>query len=216
MKLTKEEVRLREFSWIDFTNHRMKPEELREMFEWAEAMWLHSGDPKAPHVELTAGNHSDGFIDTLRALRFSNICYAAAQALATKIRDEYKGPIDWVIGSDHEGAVFSQNVALWLHAQHDFTEKGPDKSQTWKRFQIKEGEVVLQVEELMTTAATFNEVRKGVREGNEMPVIFAPVAGVLVHRSDVWQIEDTKIIPFVHYDIKVWSPTECPLCKCGS
>lgn len=216
MKLKKKEVWFRDISWIDYTDHRMTPDQLREILEATEAMWLHSGDPKAPHAELISGNHSDGFIDTLRALRYSNICYATAQALAEKIRDEYKGPIDWVIGSDHAGAVFSQNVALWLNAQHDFTEKGPDKSQVWKRFQIKEGEVVLQVEELMTTALTFGEVRKGIREGNEVPVTFAPVAGVLVHRSDVWQIEDTRVVPFDHYEIKVWPPTDCPLCKGGS
>ena len=216
MKLSKKEQRLRDISWIDYTNFRMTEAQLREILEAAGALWLHSGDPKAPHAELTSGKHSDGFVDVLRALQYSGICYAAGKALAAKIRDEYKGDIDWVVGSDHAGAVFSQNVAVWLGAKHDFTEKGSDKSQLWKRLNIKEGEVVLQVEELMTTALTFNEVRKGIREGNGAPVTFAPVAGVLVHRSDVWQIEDTKIVPFVHYDIKVWEPDRCPLCIGGS
>ncbi len=74
----------------------------------------------------------------------------------------------------------------------------------------------MQVEELMTTSDTFWRVRNGIRAGNGSQVTFAPVAGVLIHRSDVWQIEDTKIVPFVHYDIKVWEPSECPLCKAGS
>ena len=210
------EKKLREIAWIDFTNHRLTEEGLREILEVADALWLHSGNWKAPHAELTSGKCSDGFVDVLRALRFSNICYVAAQALSQKIRDEYKGPVDWVIGSDHAGAVFSQNVAIWLNAQHDFTEKGEEKLQNWKRFKIKPGEIVVQIEELMTTALTFQEVRRGVRAGNETEVTFAPVAGVLVHRSNVWQIEDTKIVPFVHYDISVWEPANCPLCKEGS
>ncbi len=216
---------LRGMSWIDYSNRRLTELELREMLEVADALWLHSGDPTAPHAELTSGKHSDGFVDVLRALRFTNISNIVAQALAGKIRDAYKGPIDWVIGSDHAGAVFSQNVALalsqkvdgpWNSVQHEFTEKGDGKSQLWKRFKIRTGEVVVQVEELMTTALTFEEVRKGIRAGNDEEVTFAPVAGVLVHRSPIWQIEDTKVIPFIHLDINVWTPEECPLCKAGS
>lgn len=208
--------KLREVSWIDYTNHGMTEAELREMLEAAEAFWIHGGGT-LPHAELTTGKCSDGFVDTLRALRFSNVCYAAAQALAKSIRDAYQGPIDWVIGSDHAGAVFSQNVAIWLNAQHDFTEKGPEKAQDWKRFKIKEGEVAVQVEELMTTSDTFMRVRDGIRTGNGSPVTFAPVAGVLIHRSSVWKIEETTIVPFAHYDITVWDgPEVCPLCAKGS
>lgn len=207
---------LHSVSWIDYTNKRLTEPEFREMLEAAEAHWIHNGDPAMPHAQLTTGWCSDGFIDTLRALCYANVCYVAAQALARSIRDVYAGPIDWVIGSDHAGAVFSQNVALWLNAKHDFTEKGPEKAQEWKRFKIKPDEVVLQVEELMTTSDTFSRVRKGVREGNDVPVIFAPVAGVLVHRSSVHKIEDTDIVSFAHYDITVWEPDKCPLCAKGS
>lgn len=196
----------------------MTPDEVRSLLERSDALWLHSGDPSHPHAELTSGKCSDGFVDVLRALRFASVCYQLAAQLAAKIREVFNaGHIDWVIGSDHAGAVFSQNVAIHLEAQHDFTEKGEGKSQLWKRFKIKPGQVVLQVEELMTTSLTFQEVRKGMREGNDgVPITFAPVAGVLVHRSDVWEIEETKIVPFVHYDIRVWEPSECPLCKQGS
>ena len=87
------EKKLREVSWTDFTNRRMTGEELREILETADALWLHSGNSAAPHAELTSGNCSNGFVDVLRALRFSNVCYAAAQALAKSIRDVYKGTI---------------------------------------------------------------------------------------------------------------------------
>lgn len=193
-----------------------RSQKLGDMLAEREAFWMHSGDPNAPHAELTTGKCSDGFIDTLRALKDSVCCFASAYGLARVIRQTYTGPIDWVIGSDHAGAVFSQNVALHLGADHDFTEKGPEKTQLWKRFKIDESRVVIQVEELMTTASTFQAVRKGVREGNGDPVLFAPVAGVLVHRSSVEQIEDTRVIAFAHYDITVWEPAQCPLCAKGS
>jgi orotate phosphoribosyltransferase len=206
---------LRGQPWYKFANGTTETQ-FREVLEACRAFWLHSGNPKDPHAELHSGKCSDGFIDTLRALVHSNFCLGMAHMLAGKIRGSYKGPIDWVIGSDHAGAVFSQNVAVALGAKHDFTEKGENKTQLWKRFWIEPGEVVLQVEELMTTAATFKEVRDGIRQGNGSDVTFAPVAGVLVHRSEVSRIEDTEIVSFAHYDIKVWDPAECPLCKQGS
>ena len=123
-----------------------------------------------------------------------------------------------IIGSDHAGADFSHDVARWFGAKHDFTEKsGPDgKQQVWKRFAIHEGESVLQVEELMTTAGTLMAVRDGIRKGNPSPVTFAPVVGVLVHRSDVYEIEGAPVVYLAHYDISVWDPKDCPLCAAGS
>lgn len=216
--LSQQTVRdLRSFLHSGVPFERPTEGEVKHILELCDALWLHSGDPKKPHAELTSGKCSNGFVDTLRALRFTEISDLMARLLAEKLRAMCDGPIDWVVGSDHAGATFSHDVARWLHAQHDFTEKGEGKTQKWKRFKIQPGEVVLQVEELMTTSLTFQEVRKGIREGNDdVPVTFAPIAGVLVHRSDVWEIEDTKIVPFVHYDIAVWEPADCPLCKASS
>jgi len=190
------------------------------------ALWLHSGDPKAPHAGLTSGKCSNGFVDVLRALRYTNVCdilaYHMTHAIEAKIDEltqadeETYDHTDWVVGSDHAGADFSHDVARWLGAQHDFTEKGPNKSQLWSRFQVEKGEVVLQVEELMTTSGTLMAVREGIRKGNPTPVAFAPVVGTLVHRSDVYEIEGAPVIYLAHYDIESWWPSECPLCAQGS
>jgi len=202
-------------------------ESVTHILKVCDALWLHSGDPKAPHAELTSGKCSDGFVDTLRALRFPNLCDILAYHLARVIDDkideldlassEVGNPtIGWVVGSDHAGAVFSQNVARWVGAEHDFTEKGPDGTQVWKRFTIPENRNVLQVEELMTTAKTLNAVRAGIRKGNSNPVTFLPMVATLVHRSDVYEIEGAPVVYLVHYDIHVWEPSECPLCAGGS
>lgn len=200
---------------INFAGCDLTSASIRHIFEVCDALWLHSDDPKDPHAELTSGKCSNGFIDVLRALRFTNICQIMAQQMLRRIREKYTGPIDWVIGSDHAGAALSHSVAILLNSQHDFTEKGPDKTQVWKRFQIKPEEVVLQVEELMTTAGTLQAVRDGIRKGNPGPVTFTPFVAVLVHRSDICEIEGDPVIHLVHYNISVWDPP-CPLCKAGS
>jgi|GEM_PF-431459 orotate phosphoribosyltransferase len=210
----------------DYDNRRMSPEELRHIGEVCQAIWFHSGDNSAPHAELTSGKCSDGFVDTLRILRFSNLCTILAEQLARVIRQQSRynystgdHGIGWVVGSDHAGAVFSHEVARLFNTQHDFTEKGPNKTQEWKRFTIDPDELILQVEELVTTTGTLQAVRDGIRafpEHKQHPVKFADVVATLVHRSTVYEFEDAPILHFVHYDIAVWEPDQCPLCKAGS
>lgn len=191
-------------------------DEFDTIFRVCDALWLHSGDPRAPHAELTSGSCSDGFVDVLRVLRFTNLCEVLANQLADKIAETGGHQPEWVIGSDHAGATFSFTVAMQFNAQHDFTEKGPDKTQLWKRFTIQPEETVLQVEELITTTQTLKAVRHGIRTAHRHDLQFLPVIGTLVHRSDAYQFEGAQIVYLRHYDIKTWLPEECPLCARGS
>jgi len=196
----------------------MSSGEFTQLAKLADALWLHSGNPSDPHAELTSGKCSNGFVDVLRLLRFTNICEMASEALVKVIEHHplFREGIDWVVGSDHAGAAFSHSMATWWGGQHDFTSKGPDKTQIWNRFVIQPDEIVLQVEELVTTTGTLQAVREGICAGNPTPVKFAPLVATLVHRSSVYEFEGAPIVYFVHYDIEVWEPDQCPLCKEGS
>jgi len=204
------------FKPVHFSGIEITQEEFVAIFQMCDAFWMHSGDPKDPHAELTSGLCSNGFIDCLRALSYTGICQGMASQLVDRLYRRYNGHIGWVVGSDHAGAAFSKDVANVLGARHDFTEKGPDKTQLWKRLVIPEGEVVLQIEELMTTSGTTMAVRNGIREGNPNPVTFAPVVAVLVHRSDVQEIEGSPVVYPFHFDIWTAKPEDCPLCAAGS
>lgn len=193
------------------------------VFKMAEALWLHSGNPSAPHVILTAGNHSDGFVNTLKVLIYTNLCQLFAKEMAKKYREYARenglpeSP-DWVVGSDHAGATFSYAFAFELGSRHDFTEKaGSDgKLQEWKRFTIAENETVLQVEELITTTSTLQRVRNGIIAAHEYEINFLPVVLTLVHRSTANEFLGDPILHLRHYDIATWTPDECPLCTGGS
>lgn len=219
---------LRRLSHLLFADRVITPEEVTHILKLCDAYWIHSGDPKDPHVELTSGKCSNGFVDVLRAVHYTNICQLLGHQMVKVIEttlfpesdDEagYDGDnIDWVIGSDHAGAAISHSVATILGVQHDFTEKGPNKTQLWKRFPIRPGDAVLQVEDLMTTTGTTLAVRSGIREGSAPnPVVFVPVVGVVVHRSNVYEIEGSPVVYLAHYDIDDWKPQDCPLCAAGS
>lgn len=190
--------------------------EVRHILEATDALWLHSGDPGQPHAELTSGLCSNGFVDVLRTLRHTNLCELLAEELLDQLPGDDLQEVTWVVGSDHAGAAISYEVARQLLVMHDFTEKGPEETQIWKRFQIEPDGVVLQVEDLITTAKTVRAVRTGIQCGNNTLVNFAPVIGAIVNRSGQTSIDGVPIVALATFNIQTWQPEDCPLCSQGS
>lgn len=194
--------------------------DLPELFRSRDALWQYDHDPSKPHAELTAGDCSDGYIDVLRVLSDSRTCMDLAALLVGKLRETYIGPVHWVVGSDHAGATLSFCVAYLLGARHDFTEKfddGHEKRQDWRRMRIGHNEIVLQVEEMVTTTTTLERVRAGLRVAHpEYPIMFAPVTLTLVNRSPFTEYEGAPLIAGLNVTFNQWKPAECPLCKTGS
>lgn len=199
--------------------HEFTGEEILHFFTIAKCLWQYEERSGRPHTVLVSGKHSTGYIDVPELLAYTPLCDRLGNQLAAKIRAAYSGPIDWVVGSDHAGADFSQSVARALKARHAFTEKekGPDgELQTWKRHTVQEGEVVLQVEELIAMATTVSRVRNGIIAGNRYPVTFAPIVGVLVNRSPFTEFEGSPLVDMVRFSFDIYEPANCRLCKEGS
>jgi orotate phosphoribosyltransferase len=215
MKMTNPEG-LRWVGRADFSGDMISAEEFDHMLRLVDGLWQHSGDPSAPHAEMTSGRCTDGFVNVLRLLKYPAISMLLAEELAMELRASTDLDPTWVIGSDHAGATFSQNVAYVLRAKHEFTEKGPNKTQLWLRETVQPGEVVLQVEELVSTLSTLQAVHDGIVAGSEHQVEFAEVSMTLVHRAPVYEFDGRPILFFRHYDINQWDPEECPLCAAGS
>jgi orotate phosphoribosyltransferase len=196
----------------------VSPEEFDHMLALLKALWLHNGDTTLPHAELTSGKCSNGYVNTPLLLEYTNIAMILAENMARIFRETGTDQPDWVIGSDHAAATFSAFVAYQLGAKHEFTVKTGPKGefQRWERKTILPGEVVLQVEELAATTATFQRVRDGIVAGNKYSASFSDVSAVLVHRAPSFEHAGKPIIYFRHYDIESWDPEGCPLCAVGS
>ena len=198
-------------------------ETILDWFKACDAYWLHSGDPKDPHAELTSGMCSNGFFDCLRVLKYVNLSDILANQMVRKIRVVIRDQkVDWVIGSPMAGITFSHDVARELGASVSmFTEKDPDQKgkMLWKRVAIPEGKTVLQIEELTTTSKTLNAVKEAVDSGNPKSVNWLPYVGISVHRPPKLPVDsygDRKVIPLIETEIWAVDPSECPLCKAGS
>jgi len=206
----------------DFDQIFLSETEVLSWFDVLDAGWSHDGDPKKPHAELTSGKCSNGFFDCLRVLCLPNLNAILANQLARRLTAERVGRVDWVIGSPYAAITFSYEVAKALGAIHGFVEKDSSdsagKKMVWRRIAIPRGSKVLQVEELITTSGTFQEVRRAVEVGNSEPIDFLPVVGALIHRPPKLPVtyNGRKVIALVEKEVWAVDPSECPLCKQGS
>lgn len=214
---------LRRLPWRSVERGAVTQDVVTYFLRLSDAFWRHDGDMSRPHVQLTSGMCSNGFVDVMRLLKNARVSMLFAREFAYKLtRAGFSGPFDWVIGSDHGSAAISHAVAVELGAQHDFTEKAvtgfmpTDKRQVWRRFRISPGETVLLCEEILTTTGTLRQVRDGIIEGNEDPVEFFPVILTVVNRSWQTTFEGSPIISLADYDMQTWERDRCPLCAAGS
>jgi orotate phosphoribosyltransferase len=190
-------------------------------FDICDAAWIHDGDPKKPHAELTSGLCSNGFFDCMRVLKYPNLNEILGHQLAQLLRREGVEKVDWVIGSPYAAITFSYEVAKTLGAIHGFVEKDPTdpkgKRMLWQRMRIPAGSYVLQVEELITTSGTMTEVWRAVEEGNGEPVNILPIVGALVHRPPKLPVDygNREVVALIEKEIWAVEPP-CPLCKAGS
>lgn len=196
-------------------------EELEAAMEAFNCFWLHYYQPHetAPHAELTSGKCSNGFINLRPMLCRMNWCQILAGQLIQLLAEHCAGRVDWVIGSDSAALDLAHEVARQLSACHYPMQKGPDKTQLWENMQVPADSRVLQVEELMTTAGTAKAVRQGFCQGNKAKVEFIPLLPVVVDRrapGDNGEINCSRVIYLVRYEISVWEPKDCPLCQAGS
>lgn len=187
------------------------------------AVWKCGGDPKLPHVELSDGDHSDGYYNMSIVLSYPNLRVILAEQLAKVLKDAgiKRGGVDWVVGSDHAGAAVVIPLGELLNARSDFCTKGPGKTQVWNRHEIGEDERVLHVEELIKGLTTSRAVRCGVREHHARPVNFVPVTGTIVHRpapddDTADYFEDGRVVSVFRFPTESWDPDNCPLCDAGS
>jgi len=213
-------------------------ERIIEIFKRNDALWVHSGDPEDPHAELTSGLCSNAYFNCSKVLCDPILTEELAGALCRKLYEagiEENYP-DWVVGSPYAAITFSYEVAKQLGVKHAFAEKEAFPLEKWrdvwglgkllkilfpykfsfKRVEIPEGSVVLQVEELITTMGTANAVREAVIRGNSYPVNFLPFIGTIVHGPAKLDENSHGIISLIEQI--VWSVPlkDCPLCKEGS
>lgn len=198
----------------------LSQEDILKWFDIYESGWVHDGNIKSPHVELSGGKCSGGYFNCRKLFsRNPLLCEIFAGQLVRVLEESKIDKPDWVVGSSYSAITISYEVAKKLNVSHEFTEKDPKdpKKQIWKDNIPKEAKV-LQIEELITTLETTIKVRRAVEQSNLEPVEFLPIVGTVIHRPAKLPIvyDEIQVLPLVEIEVWAVEQKDCPLCAVGS
>lgn len=159
------------------------------------------------HFLLTSGLHSPMYVEKFNVLQHPKYTEQLCQALAEKFADQN---IETVVGPVTGGILLAHEVGKALGTRAIFTERENGKMAFRRGFKLAPGEIVLIVEDIVTTGGSVKEVIDVVLESGAIPV----GVGLLVDRSG-GKI-DFGTVPYqalLHLDVTTYAPETCPLCQ---
>jgi orotate phosphoribosyltransferase len=160
------------------------------------------------HFLLTSGLHSPQYFQCAKVLQYpqhaQKLCWEIAYNFMTE-------KVDVVIGPALGGIIVAQEVARLINARAIFAEREDEKMTLRRGFEIKPGERVLAVEDVVTTGGSINEVIELVRDAGASLI----GVGFLVDRSQNRIMFDVPKFSVTAMDVVTYPPDECPLCKKG-
>ncbi len=160
------------------------------------------------HFLLTSGLHSPQYFQCAKVLQYpqhaQKLCWEIAYNFMTE-------KVDVVIGPALGGIVVAQEVARLIHARAIFAEREEGKMTLRRGFEIKPGERVLAVEDVVTTGGSIKEIIELAKNAGAKLV----GAGFLVDRSQQRVQFDVPKFAVVTMDVVTYAADQCPLCKKG-
>jgi orotate phosphoribosyltransferase len=159
------------------------------------------------HFLLSSGLHSPVYLQCAKVLQHPDI----AEKLCAQLADNFKEDINVVISPAVGGIIVGYEVARALKARTVFAERVEGKMSFRRGFELKRGENVLAVEDVVTTGGSLNEIIR-LAEKKKCNVVGA---GMLVDRSGGKIQFGVKRSALLTLDVPTYPKESCPLCKKG-
>ncbi|WP_066638800.1 orotate phosphoribosyltransferase [Desulfolucanica intricata] len=160
------------------------------------------------HFLLTSGRHSNQYFQCAQVLQYPRHCETLCKELAGRFKDL---GIETVVGPAVGGITVSYEMARILGARSLFTERENGSMILRRGFNVRPGEKVLVVEDVITTGGSVKEVIDLIRNAGAEVV----GAGVLVDRSNGQVDLGVPTEALLVTSVVSYNPEECPLCKEG-
>ncbi|MBR6729190.1 MAG: orotate phosphoribosyltransferase [Clostridia bacterium] len=158
------------------------------------------------HFLLTSGRHSDKYLQCAKIFQDSKYSEELCADLAAKFKDDN---IELVIGPAIGAIQMSYEVSRQLGVKNIFAEREDGKMTLRRNFEIKPGQRVLVVEDVVTTGGSVREVIEIVRQhGGEVAGV-----GVVVDRTGGKINFGVPLQSVISLDVVSYTPEECPLCR---
>lgn len=182
-------------------------QEVRGIFEQSQALLT-------GHFILSSGNHSNQYLQCARVTQYPEHAARLCEALAAPFAGQ---EIDVVLGPALGGIVIAQEMAQALHrlgrrkVRGLFCERENGELRLRRGFEIRAGERVLAVEDVVTTGGSVSEaVRLAKSLGAEVTGVAA-----LVDRSSGKAELGAPFHSLLNVAAELYPPEQCPLCREG-
>ena len=160
------------------------------------------------HFRLTSGLHSDRYIEKFRLLEQPRALRQAAEAMIDGLDP---AAVEVVLGAAIGGILLAGSVSALLDRRTMFTERVEGEMTLRRGFNLRPGEKVLIVEDIVTTGGSVEELLKVVRAAGAEPLKVV----CLVDRSSAGLSLDLPTLTLLRLPIAAWPPDACPLCREG-
>lgn len=140
------------------------PEEQEQISARVEQLFRDAGAYRDGHFKLKSGRHADRYIEKFQVLQWPSRVTELCRLIADRAwLPGGKSAVDVVIGPTTGGVILAYEVARQLGVRGIFAEQTTDASGTTARelrrgFQIRPGEKVLLVDDVVTTGASLLEM----------------------------------------------------------
>lgn len=177
----------------------MKDTEMKELLEKTGALL-------EGHFLLTSGRHSGFYVEKFRLLELPWATEKVGKGMAEAFADY---GVEVVVGPMTGGILLAHETGKALGTRSIFTERVEGKMEFRRGFEIKPGEKVLIVEDIVTTGGSVLEVVEAVREkeGNVVGI------ALMVDRSGGKATFDVPTKALLTLDIPSYDAGSCPLCE---
>ena len=159
------------------------------------------------HFELSSGLHSPTYLQCAKILQFSPYALKLCKALAKIVK---KKDIDVVIGPATGAIIVSFLIGYFLNKRSIFVERKDGQLILRRGFEIRSGERVLIVEDVITTGATIVEIIDLIKENQ---AVACGVCALIDRSHDLKKIGGLDITALMQMDISTYRKEDCPLCK---
>ncbi len=186
------------------------------------ALWMHDRNSRRPHVVLSSKKHSGGFFNSELVMDDPALLNDAASDLVLKMRRDFGVNIDNVkcVAGPAMGAItWAHDVARHISFFADngcrraYAEKDEALGMVFRRTSPREGDLVLPVEDVLTTGGSVSLMLKAIRACKAET---KPFVGLIVNRSGQAMVEGHTLVALITRPMPTWEPNECPLCTAGS
>ena len=159
------------------------------------------------HFLLTSGRHSDVYLEKFRLLEKPEVVAELGKRMAAALPEE----VDVVLGAAIGGILLSHATATELGTLGIFAERVDGNLQLRRGFELRKGDRVLIVEDIVSTGGSVKELIELVEQYE------AKVVGVvcLVDRTKDGVDFGCPTEALLRFPAVSWRADKCPLCEQG-